>query len=78
MKSLSIVVKKLEDKGIKDAEKIVVDVFQGLQEACAATVADPETSAVEKTVAGIAIPVLGGLAPAIEKLADFNRDGHVG
>lgn len=78
MKSLSIIAKKLEEAGVKDAEKVIVDVFKAVQEACPAIVVDAETSPVEKSFAGIAVPVLAGLLPSVEKLADLNHDGKIG
>jgi hypothetical protein len=78
MKSLKIIVKKLEEKGIKDAEKIVMDVFACIEESLPAIAVDPETSSIEKGSVLVLGPVLATLKPAIEKLADFNHDGKIG
>lgn len=78
MKSVSIIVKKLEEAGVKDAEKVVVDVFGALGASLPEIALDAETSAVEKGFAAVAGPVLMALKPTIEKLADFNKDGKIG
>jgi hypothetical protein len=78
MKSLKIILKKLEEKGVQDAEKVILDVFGAVQESCPEIVADGETSGGEKAAAGVLIPVLAGLKPAVEKLADLNHDGKIG
>lgn len=78
MKSLKIIAKKLEEKGIADAEKVIVDVYKAIQESCPQIVVDSETTAMEKSFAGIALPVLASLNSAVEKLADLNKDGKIG
>lgn len=78
MKSVKIILKKLEEAGVKDAEKVIVDAFKALQDAAPEILADPETSAIEKGAAGVLAPVLAGLKPSIEKLADLNKDGQIG
>ena len=78
MKSLKIIVEKLKEKGIDQAEVTVVKLYEALQESLPVIVADSETSPVEKTVAGVVVPVLAGLKESVEKLADFDKDGQVG
>jgi hypothetical protein len=78
MKSVKIVVKKLEEKGVANAEKVVMDVFAAIQESVPAIAVDAETTAVEKGAMMVLGPVLSSLKPAIEKLADFNHDGKIG
>lgn len=77
-KAAEIIVSKLKAKGIQDAEKVCSDVFSAVQEACPEIVAAAETTAFEKSTAGIAVVVLGALKPAIDKLLDFNSDGKLG
>lgn len=78
MKSVKILVEELKANGIENAEEVVVDCFKAIQSALPKIVADAETSAMEKSVAGVSMSVLGALLPTIEKLADFNKDGKIG
>lgn len=78
MKSVKIIVEKLKAKGVADAEKVVMDVFSAIEESVPAIAVDPATSAVEKGAVVVLGPVLMGLKPSVEKLADFNHDGKIG
>ena len=73
-----LLVEKLKAKGIDNAEKIAFDVFASLQESAAEAMIHPEAEQVEKTICGLAMPVLAGVQPAFEKLIDFDKDGKVG
>ena len=78
MKSLKIVLKNAKDAGLEQAEKAIVGLYGSLEKSCPEILADAETSSLEKTAAGILIPVLSSLKPSIEKLADLDKDGQVG
>lgn len=78
MKSLKIVLAKLKEAGVSQAEKAVVEAFGAVEKAVPEILVDAETSALEKGAAGILAPVLASLKPQIEKLADFDKDGQVG
>lgn len=78
MKSLKIVVKKLKEAGVEQAEKAIVAAFGAVEKAVPEIIVDAETSALEKTAAGILAPVLSSLKPQIEKLADLDKDGQIG
>ena len=78
MKSLKIVAAKLKEAGVNQAEKAIVEVYGAIEKAVPAILVDPETSAIEKTAAGILAPVLASLKPQVEKLADLDKDGQVG
>lgn len=76
--AFKIIVKKLEEKGIEGGELVAAKVFEALEEAMPAIVVDAETSSIEKTLAGVLAPVIGGLKPAFQKATDFDKDGQVG
>lgn len=78
MKSAEILLEKLKDAGVKDAEKIIVDLYGAIQAALPEIVAHPESEAAERAVAGVAIPVFAALKPAVENVADLNKDGKIG
>jgi hypothetical protein len=78
MKSSEILLKKLKEAGVKDAEKVIVDVYSAFEAALPEVVASAEASSVEKSIAAVAIPVFAALKPAVEKIADLNADGKIG
>ena len=73
-----IAVEKLKAKGIDKAEELLSEAFNAIKEAAAEAMVHPEAEQVEKTICGLAIPVLTGVQPAFEKLIDFDKDGKVG
>lgn len=77
-KALGIIGESLKEKGIAQAEVVIVKGYEALVESCSKIVASSETSQVEKTVAMVLAPVLSGFKDAVEKLADLNKDGQVG
>lgn len=78
MKTLDLLVAKLKQKGIEQAEIIIVKAYEAVQETLPEVIASEDASQVEKTVAGVLIPVVAGFKGAVEKLADLNKDGKVG
>lgn len=78
MKSLKIIVQNAKEAGVEQAEKAIVAVYGALEKSVPQILVDPETSAIEKTAAGILAPVLTSLKPQVEKLVDFDHDGQVG
>lgn len=78
MKSSEILLKKLKEAGVKDAEKVIVDVYAAFQSTLIEVVASVEATPVEKSIAAVAIPVFSALKPAVDKIADLDKDGHVG
>lgn len=78
MKSLKIVLANAKKAGIEQAEKTIVGVYGALEKSVPEILVDPETTAIEKTAAGILAPVLASLKSQVEKLVDFDKDGQVG
>lgn len=77
-KAVKIVGEKLKEKGLDGSEIALMKLYEGLQEAMPLIVSDEETSAVEKSLAGVAVTILAGLKPTVEKAADLDKDGQVG
>lgn len=69
-------VAKLKEKGIENAEEVIVDSFKALTEAAQETAL--EATGTEQMIAAVAAPILMGLLPQIEQIADLNKDGVVG
>lgn len=78
MKTVDILLGKLKAKGIEQAEILIVKVYEAAQETLPEVVASEEATQVERTLAGILIPVVAGFKAAVEKIADLNHDGKVG
>lgn len=78
MKSAEILLKKLKEAGVKDAEKVIVNVYAAFETTLPEVVGAVDATPVEKSIAAVAIPVFAALKPAVEKIADLDKDGHVG
>lgn len=78
MKSGEILLEELKAKGIEGGEVVAQKFIEAFESALAKTVAHPETSQTEKTIAAVLSPVFVGFKPALSQLIDFNKDGKVG
>lgn len=78
MKSIDIIVAELKEVGVKEAEIVLTKVFEAIQTSLPKIAIDAEATSMEKAAAGVLTPVLMGLKPAVEKLADLNHDGKIG
>ena len=77
-KAGQILIDEVKATGIEGAEVLIVKLHGAAEKALAKIQADEETSSSEKYIAGFLIPIVSGLKGAVEKLADLNKDGHVG
>ena len=78
MKSAQIISEELKAAGLPLAEEVVQQIVDvATKKIIPRLAAEADESAV-KAVAGVALLALPALEPAIEKLEDFNKDGHVG
>lgn len=78
MKSLKILVEKVKESGVEQAEVVCVKLFEAVEKTVTAIMVDSETTAMEKGAATILMTVIPALKPQFEKLVDFDRDGQVG
>lgn len=73
-----LLIAKLKEKGIDNAEKVAKDIFVAIKESAAETAVHPEAEKVEMTIALVAAPIIAGLESAVDKAIDFDKDGKVG
>lgn len=73
-----LVLAKLKEKGIDNAEKIAKDVFLAIKEASLETAVHADANATEKMICMVAGPVIAGLEAQVDAAIDFDKDGKVG
>lgn len=73
-----ILIEKLKTKGVTQAEVVLAQVFESIQESAQEASVHPEADTAEKTVCSLAIPVLSGFKPLVDSAIDLNKDGKIG
>lgn len=73
-----LLIAKLKEKGIDNAEKVAKDLFLSIKESAAETSVHADADKIEMTVCLVAAPILAGLESAVDKAVDFDKDGKVG
>lgn len=76
-KALEIIKEEAEKKGIKLAEKAILDVFSILEAAAPRLALEADESAAKIVGSGLSI-ALPAFKSSVEKMADLDKDGKIG